>query len=173
MPKKRRKPPFPEPEGFVMTPMIDVTFQLIVFFMLVNDMSRQKIEMLKLPKSTEVIRADYLKDENIIICNVMRDGEVRINGQTVWQPCKTNRDCDHSKCQEGLNIERLKKVFLKTYKPGNLEKKGAQKVSKTTVIIRGDADTDFSHIERVLTIACMYGMIYKVKFVAKQEGKER
>ena len=35
--------------GFNMTPMIDVVFQLIIFLMLANDMSRKEIEDLLLP----------------------------------------------------------------------------------------------------------------------------
>ena len=41
-----------EPDSIVMTPMIDIVFQLIIFFLLVNDMSRAQLEELTLPKAS-------------------------------------------------------------------------------------------------------------------------
>jgi biopolymer transport protein ExbD len=43
-------------EGFSLTPMIDVTFQLLIFFMLVSDMSQSQIELLTLPIASKAIK---------------------------------------------------------------------------------------------------------------------
>jgi len=42
-----------EPEGMVMTPMIDIVFQLLIFFVLVTDMARAQLENLTLPKANK------------------------------------------------------------------------------------------------------------------------
>ena len=38
-----------------MTPMIDVVFQLIIFFMLLMDMSQDELELLNLPKAETAV----------------------------------------------------------------------------------------------------------------------
>ena len=50
---KRKPPPEIEAVTFDMTPMIDVTFQLIIFFMLSMDMSQLELENLNMPTASE------------------------------------------------------------------------------------------------------------------------
>jgi len=57
-----------------LTPMIDVVFNLIIFFMLVADLSQKDIELLKLPWSTQA-NADTADEELRIIINVVKAGE--------------------------------------------------------------------------------------------------
>ena len=62
-----------------MAPLIDVTFQLIVFFMLVMDMGEQQREPLTLPAASMAT----LSEGRETIINVLSDGRVRIGGRTV------------------------------------------------------------------------------------------
>ena len=41
-----------------MTPMIDVVFNLIIFFMIVTDMTQKELEQLTLPNSSEAMEDD-------------------------------------------------------------------------------------------------------------------
>jgi biopolymer transport protein ExbD len=61
-----------------MTPMIDVAFQLIIFFMTVSQMSEVAHERLQLPKQ---IGAELQQPKPLIV-NVTESGEFRVGGET-------------------------------------------------------------------------------------------
>lgn len=66
-----------EPEGFTMTPMIDIVFQLIIFFMLLVDMQRQQLAAVTLPESRYAEEAERA-EEHALIVNVLPDGRYKI-----------------------------------------------------------------------------------------------
>lgn len=77
---KRRRPP-----GFAMdmTPMIDVTFQLIIFFMTVSQASQAEFQALELPKlagsvdqQPTTLTVNVMRDETLIL----RDKPVTLDG---------------------------------------------------------------------------------------------
>lgn len=76
--RRRARPPGLEPERFDMTPLIDCTFQLIVFFMLVTDMSARQNEELTLPAASRLVETE----EPEIVVNVLADRRVRVSGRT-------------------------------------------------------------------------------------------
>jgi biopolymer transport protein ExbD len=54
----RRRPPLDEkPDGILMTPMIDVVFQLIIFFMLGSEFIQVTLEKVRPPSATELLKA--------------------------------------------------------------------------------------------------------------------
>ncbi|SRR5258706_9491516 len=59
--------------GFNMTPMIDVVFQLIIFLMLANDMSRKEIEDLDLPSASHGDEDHGLLEKTRVIVNLLRN----------------------------------------------------------------------------------------------------
>ena len=79
-----------------LTPMIDVVFNLVIFFMMVADLSKKDIELLKLPWSTQA-QTDEGKEDMRVIINVVKQGDlkqieswkpgdpvdIRVKGQTV------------------------------------------------------------------------------------------
>ena len=77
--RTRRLPEPPATEKFNMTPMIDIVFQLIIFFMLVMDMSSRRNEDLVLPSAST---AGNHPDPREIHVNVTAEGKVRISGRT-------------------------------------------------------------------------------------------
>ena len=59
-----------------MTPMIDIVFQLIIFLMLANDLSRKEIEELELPEALHATEDKGDKEKYRIIVNLMKnDGD--------------------------------------------------------------------------------------------------
>lgn len=60
-----------------LTPMIDVVFNLIIFFMIVTDMSQKELELLTLPAAISAVE-DKGQDKKRIIVNINRKGEVII-----------------------------------------------------------------------------------------------
>ena len=55
-----------------MTPMIDVVFNLIIFFMIVTDMSQKELEQLTLPNSTEAVEDTGDDSERRVIINIVK-----------------------------------------------------------------------------------------------------
>jgi biopolymer transport protein ExbD len=61
-----------------MTPMIDVAFQLIIFFMTVSQMSQANQEQLQLPKQKGI----ESQEPRTLTINVTSSGEIRLAGET-------------------------------------------------------------------------------------------
>jgi biopolymer transport protein ExbD len=138
--RRRALPPDAEQEGFDMTPMIDVTFQLIIFFMLVSDMSRTRTEVLKLPAASTATRIDNLDD---LVVNIQADGTVKIDGRK-------------------LGDAALEAVF-----EGRRPK--AERGTGYPVVLRADAATPFEHVQKILMMATDRGAVTRVQFSAKKE----
>ena len=55
-----------------MTPMIDVVFNLIIFFMIVTDMTQKTLENLTLPNSTEAVEDTGDESERRVVINIVQ-----------------------------------------------------------------------------------------------------
>ena len=62
-----------------MTPMIDVTFLLLIFFMTVNQVSKAQREEIPLPQ----LKGTQDQSEEALVINVPLDGEIVINSSVV------------------------------------------------------------------------------------------
>lgn len=70
-----------EPE-FSMAPLIDVVFQMLIFFMVATTYTQQEKELaIELPSSQTAQAAEVLPEE--IVINVFRDGRVSLAGHDV------------------------------------------------------------------------------------------
>ena len=77
-----RPPPRPRgfPLGFNLTPMIDVVFNLIVFFLVASHFSRaEPKETLRLPSATQAADAD--QEPHRLTINVTPDGTWKVGGK--------------------------------------------------------------------------------------------
>ena len=68
-----------------MTPMIDCVFLLMIFFVLVIDLSQQDLEDLILPKATYAVPDDRPPEVRPIV-NLMQDGRVLYKQQMYYDP---------------------------------------------------------------------------------------
>ncbi|HRX77729.1 MAG TPA: biopolymer transporter ExbD [Pirellulaceae bacterium] len=73
---KRRRNTRPEMD---MTPMIDIVFLLIIFFMTVTQVSKLNKEQLELPK----LQGTEDQKPSVLTVNVSETGEIRISGRTL------------------------------------------------------------------------------------------
>ena len=130
--------------GINMTPMIDVTFQLIIFFLLSSHLAQQETQMeLDLPTAASGRQA--IDDERPrLSVNVRSDGNVML-GSTETQP----RDMARR-----LRIERDRLG-------GDLE-----------VRIRADRSVPYSAVEPVL-LACADAQIWNVTFAVFKKVESR
>jgi biopolymer transport protein ExbD len=125
--------------GFDMTPMIDCTFQLIIFFMLVMDMSSQQVEKMTPPTASRAVKDD---DPTELVVNCMPDGKVRVQGKA-------------------LSDDALDSLFAsRKPRPGGLD---------TPVLIRADRSTPFETVQKVMMSASHHGAVTRLRFGARKE----
>ncbi len=126
-----------------MTPMIDVVFLLIIFFLVSSHLAKQETQMdLDLPVAS-------MGDEDIdqttprITINVKADGSLWLAGRRVRRDKLASR-LSASKSAKGDGIE---------------------------VRIRGSRDTAYANVEPVM-LACTKAGIWKVKYAVYSEGQQ-
>ena len=136
--------------GFNMTPMIDVVFQLIIFLMLANDMSRKEIEDLELPDAIHASNDDGEKEKSRVIVNLLvneKPGQpplLRVKGQE-------------------MNLEEFKR-FLRPVAGKNREPDGPR-ASELFVLIRADRHSRWQDVQWVMQACADPDIgIYKLQF---------
>jgi biopolymer transport protein ExbD len=112
----------PEPVGFQMTPMIDVVFLLLCFFVTSQLFSQWETEIdITLPTARTGQTPQRLPGE--IIVNVLKDGATLVNGRVLDEPSL------------GAMLKRLAELF-----PGQ------------PVLLRADKATAYESVIRVLDL---------------------
>lgn len=121
--------------GFNMTPMIDVVFQLIIFFLLSSHLAKQETQFaLPLP-SAESGQADPADERARLTVNVLADGTAMFAGRAT-APDELTRDLAERRTVHGDDLE---------------------------VRIRSDRGVEYARIEPVL-LACARAGIWNVSF---------
>ncbi|MEE8104233.1 MAG: biopolymer transporter ExbD [Planctomycetota bacterium] len=145
-------------EEMNMTPMIDIVFNLLIFFMVVTDLTQQELANLVLPLAhTAVQDKDNDVDDRVII-NIDENGLLLHKGTRIT-------------LQElGTRLEHLRTVYKKKMalqgKSGVEIIKGGAEASKLFVLLRADRNTPWQHIQWVMTIMAE-AKLYKLQFATK------
>ena len=137
---KSKKPELPEPD---MTPMIDIVFQLITFFMVViNFENTQADERVKLPDSV-LAKPPKSKTEDELVLNVgfirNKDGSRKVADALVFFP-----NGDDVKIPAMVPYIKLEKQQYRLKNPSG--------PIKTTVIIRSDFEVPTGAIQQLIKI---------------------
>ena len=156
---RRRIPPEPKQDTINMTPMIDIVFQLIIFFMLVMDMTKAKLENLVLPYASKAIKEEF-GDPKLLLMNVMEDGTIKIQGRVYWRP--ENKD-DNQKVED-LFIARRQD-------PRYQEVQGREDWVNYPLMVRADRSTAFEHVQKILMIATHHGGVTRLQLGAKMPNQ--
>ncbi len=69
-----------------MTPMIDVVFLLIIFFMIITDLTQQDLEDLELPIALSATEDKPDPDEKRPIFNIKHTGEIIVRKEPLYSP---------------------------------------------------------------------------------------
>ena len=126
--------------GFNMTPMIDVVFLLIIFFLVSSHLARQETQLeLQLPTATSG-QDDVDDAAPRLVVNVKRDGSLWLAGRPIA-------------------AEQLKARF---------EALRAQEGEALEVRIRGSRDAPYSVVEPIM-LACTEARIWNVTYAVYRE----
>lgn len=132
-----------------MTPLIDVVFLLLIFFMIIsvfNDMERQAD--VELPVGFQARIAKDVAKERMVI-NVEEDGRVVLYNQHMTMAAFEKK--------------------LQKYEPGL--KKLAEKSGAAPIVVRGDKNTPYEHVKKVL--GAIYAHRFKKIMFAAYERKTK
>ena len=137
------------------TPMIDVVFLLIIFFMIVTDLTQQELEDLILP-SADMAQKDENPPEKRMIININREGEyiVRRRNQGLVDHC----------------LDRIENQLALQAALNEREEDGC---SKQPILIRADRETEFKYIQKVLELCGKEGIkIYKIDLASSMDVED-
>ncbi|GIW72613.1 MAG: hypothetical protein KatS3mg102_2155 [Planctomycetota bacterium] len=141
-----------EAEEANLTPMIDVVFLLIVFFIIVSDFSSLVIEPVLLPKAISAQKEKERVEDRSIIVNILADGTIKIAG----------RKYDEETLPKYIGVEA--KVAGTEPNPDDPGKE----VSRLRVTIRADQQAAYEHVQKVFE-ACSKNGVYKTSIAALKE----
>ena len=128
--------------GINMTPMIDVVFLLIIFFLVSSHLARQESSLeLNLPAAMAG-REDFDQTTTRITINVKRDGSLWLSGQRI-------------------DAEQLSTRFSQLR---------AEKGDGVEVRIRGSREAAYSTVEPII-LACTQASIWNVKYAVYREER--
>ena len=155
-----------------MTPMIDVVFLLIIFFMIITDMTQQDLEELELPIAVHAVEDKPDPDEWRPIINIQYDGKIIIKRQVYYDP---EVDADSPDPYKGVKewlavaAKQMEKAPIDETKPNSM------KIPDEALLIRADQSTPFKHIQKIMEQCGRQGiLIWKVQLAAAEtEDKKK
>jgi len=134
-----------------LTPMIDCTFLLLTFFMIVSELSQLNMEALSLPHASEA--SSDSASEDVLTINIRekeaRKGIVRIMG----------RPYDRDKL-----AEIIRKEAIKSGREHDPEHPGVE-IHKLNVLVRCDRDAKYEAVQSIFD-ACSKSGVYKTALAA-------
>ncbi|VGO21784.1 ExbD/TolR family protein [Pontiella sulfatireligans] len=131
--------------GINMTPMIDVVFQMIIFFVCTAQLEQEQFsEFIKLPGSPNAPEMAQEKDPRTITIEVDGKGKVSI-------------------ARTPLSISKLRKILNKTVADYGVHG------PSIPILIRADGDVRHGNVKQVMD-ACTGAGLYKIAFVAVKDS---
>lgn len=149
-----------------MTPMIDVTFQLIIFFMLLMDMSTKDLEDLVLPKAESATPDKPNPKDQRAVINITADGRILVKRDLFYDP---KNDDGYEKIKKFL----MEKARLMPKARADAGNPASPIVPDKPVLIRADQATPFKHIQKVMELCGLQGIqIWKIELAAAEVKPE-
>jgi biopolymer transport protein ExbD len=141
-----------------MTPMIDVVFNLIIFFMIVTDMSQKELEQLILPKSTQAVEDNGVEDRRVII-NITKK-----NMETFDQ----DHEVDIKIKGKDYDLDRLKEELF-VHADSFRDMEDPAQPSEIFCLIRCDRDIRWREVQWVMQACADPAVrIYKLQFATSE-----
>lgn len=126
-----------------LTPILDMVFQLITFFMLVCNFKAAAMDLsLKLPVLGSARPVDNKGAEELIVLNINKEGRLKAYGE------------DRSDIQKFIAQEAQASLLMARRSNPNLKPKDEL---PSQVVIRADKDTPYRLLNKVITTCQEYG----------------
>jgi biopolymer transport protein ExbD len=153
--RKHRRPSFET--KIDMTSMIDLTFLLVIFFVLTSSFTTLNLEDVTLPVALSA-REQEKPPEGVIIINVKKTSDATREGKIVFD----GTDQTPESLENALKNEVL--VHAEQYGPEIHE---GQRLSKLEVLVRADEGVQSKYIRDVF-MACQKQGLYRLKISSLQ-----
>ncbi len=142
-----------------MTPMIDIVFNLVIFFLIVTDLSKKDIEQLTLPDS-EVAKEDTADEESTrLILNIVRE---KADGKTEYVVKFKGQKYTH------------KELRVKLRAMADNYDRDKDDLSEYYVLIRADRDTPWKQVQLIMQDCAQPDTrIWKLQFATRDEDPMR
>ena len=149
-----------------MTPMIDIVFQLIIFFMLIMDMSEKELELLVLPVARTASPDKPDPTEIRPVVNIIASGEIWVMGDQIYDP---ENDDNYAQLKAYLK----KQSTLMEEEPLDEANPSGPQVKADPLLVRADQSTPFKHVQKVMELCGLEGIqIWKIQLAAAENNPE-
>lgn len=128
----------PRPIDVNLTPMIDVTFLLIIFFMLVSQITQSEVDPIHVPRPTDS-QAREMKYTNKLIITLVHDGEGGVRRYKVGSRLATD-------------MEQVRAIAEESHRLAEAEGE------RLDVIVRADRDIRYRHVRPLLETLAKSGL---------------
>jgi len=142
-----------------LTPMIDIIFNLLIFFMVVTDLNQKDLAQLTLPVASMAEQDKDNDPDDRVILNVDQFGQIHWKGKTVNLQ-ELGTILDNMRERYDLKMRAAGKSGKESPAPG-------VEASKLYVLLRADKDTPWQHVQWLMTIMAEQ-KLYKLQFATKQ-----
>lgn len=163
-----------EEEKMDMTPMIDVVFLLIIFFMLISDMTQQDLEILTLPKAISAVPDEPDVEDFRPVINIRQDGAMVVMKEVVFEASAESSNDDETALNKTLlNIAtRMEKNYFDPENPS--AGSGKKDLPDDFLLLRADQYTPFHYLQRIMTLCGHDSVkIWKIQLAAATIEEEK
>jgi biopolymer transport protein ExbD len=148
------------PPALNMTPMIDVVFNLVIFFLIVTDLTQKELELLTLPLADKAKEDKAAEDQERVIINLCE----KKDAPGTYVAIVKRREMDH----------KALKAYLKYRASSAREEKsmveGLEPPSKIYVLIRADRSTPWQQVQWIMQdCADPDVLIWKLQFATREQ----
>ena len=154
------------PPGIDLTPMIDIVFNLIIFFMIVSELSNLDVEQVELPfadSAEEAKPGGTDGGDKVLQINVMETGIIKVRSKPYTADPQQKASGRHAWLGDMLEAE----AAGYEREPPDPSNPNVQP-SKLRVNIRADKRSQFKLVQQVFDI-CVKNGIYKTSLAATQD----
>ncbi len=142
-----------------MTPMIDVVFLLIIFFMIITDMTQKDLEELELPMAITAVEDKPDPDTLRPIINIPHTGRIIVRQVHMYDP-----EVDDGKPEPYAEVKRYLATAAELMPQEPLGEGSSIMLPDDPLLVRADESTLFKHIQKVLELCGQEGIqIWKVQ----------
>jgi len=157
---KRR--PEQEAPALSMTPMIDIVFNLVIFFLIVTDLTQKELENLVLPLAIKAKEDKGAEEDERVIINLVEKRDADGKGTGTYVAIIKREEYTH---------ERLKNHLFN--RANSSRETEAPQGSKIYVLIRADRSTPWQEVQWIMQdCADPTVRIWKLQFATRDLAKE-